>query len=172
MHPLVLLAKKAVESYLQEGKIISPRDIVNIPEELLKKKAGVFVTITKKGQLRGCIGTYLPTKENIAQETINNAILAATKDWRFFPVTKEELPFLSYTVYVLSEPVMVKNLEELDPKKYGIIVKSSSKTGLLLPDLEGVDTVEKQISIACQKAGINPLQEKIVVFKFSAEKHQ
>ncbi len=176
MHPLVALAKLAVETFIKEGKIISfvPPEI---PKEFLEKRAGVFVTIMKNKELRGCIGTYLPTTQNIAKEVIQNAISAATQDWRFPPITKKELPFLSFTVYILSQPELVKDLKELDPKKYGIIVKSISdketppKTGLLLPDLEGVDTIEKQISIACQKAGIDLKKEKILIYKFKVKKY-
>lgn len=169
MHPLVSLAKEAVEAYIQEGKIILvPK---KFPQEFLNQKAGVFVTIEKKGELRGCIGTYLPTKENIVKEVISNAITAATQDDRFGPVQKEELPDLSYTVYILSEPQPVKNFQELDPKKYGIIVKSGVKSGLLLPDLEGVDTIEEQFFIACQKAGINPAREPVAIYKFTAKKY-
>jgi len=194
MNPLVLLAKSVVENYVKEGKVIEvPGDL---PGEFFKRKAGVFVTIYTKYQiqntkyeLRGCIGTYLPTKENIAEETIRNAIAAATEDYRFGPIQKEELPYLSYTVYILSYPEPVKNIEELDPKKFGVIVKTTpfvypnqedvvfnghfiAKTGLLLPDLEGVDTIEKQISIACQKGGIDPEREKIFIYKFTVEKYQ
>jgi AmmeMemoRadiSam system protein A len=183
MHPLVSLAKLAVENFISKGVIISPpEDLLN---EFLKKKAGTFVTIEKNGELRGCIGTYLPIRENIAKEVIQNAIAAATEDWRFGPVQKEELPYLSYTVYILSEPELVKDISELDPKKYGVIVKNVSispsgdvifnghfvpKTGVLLPDLEGVDTVEKQIFIACQKAGIDPQRERFLIYRFTAEK--
>jgi len=187
MNPYILLAKQAVENYIKERKIISlPEDL---PKEFLTQKAGAFVTIEKNGQLRGCIGTYLPTKENIAKEIIHNAIAAATEDYRFGPIQKEELPYLSYTVYILSEPELVKNIQELDPKKFGIIVKTRpivatdetdvvfnshfvSKSGLLLPDLEGIDTIEKQISIACQKGKINPIKEKIIIYKFTVEKYE
>jgi AmmeMemoRadiSam system protein A len=183
MHPLVSLAKSAVENYILEKKIISPPE--DLPKEFLEKRAGTFVTIEKNGELRGCIGTYLPTRENIAKEVIYNAISAATEDWRFGPVQKEELPYLSYTVYILSEPELVKDISELDPKKYGVIIKSVPispsgdvifnghfvpKTGVLLPDLKGVDTVEKQIFIACQKAGIDPQRERFLIYRFTAEK--
>jgi AmmeMemoRadiSam system protein A len=183
MHPLVLLAKQSVETFIKERKIIEPPE--DLPEEFLKKRAGTFVTIEKNGELRGCIGTYLPIRENIAKEVIHNAIAAATEDWRFGPIQKEELPYLSYTVYILDEPELVKDISELDPKKYGIIVKSVPispfgdvifdghfvpKTGVLLPDLEGVDTVEKQIFIACQKAGIDPQRERFLIYRFTAEK--
>ena len=177
MHPLVSLAKKAIESYIKEGKIIEIP--IDTPKEFLEKQAGVFVTIEKNGKLRGCIGTYLPTQRNIAKEVIENAISAATQDYRFQPVQKEELSELSFTVYVLNKPEPIKTIEELNPKKFGIIVKKIptqeefiEKTGLLLPDLEGVDTIEKQIFIACQKAGINPLKEKFLIYKFTVEKYQ
>jgi AmmeMemoRadiSam system protein A len=187
MNTLVLLAKSVVETYIKEGKIIEvPEDL---PDNFLKRKAGTFVTIEKNGELRGCIGTYLPSRTNIAKEIIHNAIAAATEDYRFGPITTEELPYLSYAVYILSYPEPVKTIGELDPKKFGIIVKSQGfssgsdvifntgpksyqKTGLLLPDLEGVDTVEKQISIAYQKGGIDPVREKIFIYKFTVEKYQ
>ena len=170
MNPYILLAKKAVENYIQMGNIVSsPGDV---PNEFLTRKSGTFVTIMKNGNLRGCIGTYLPTKENIAKEIIANAIAAATEDYRFGPIQKEELPYLSYTVYLLSKPELVKNIKDLDPQKYGIIIKTGLKSGLLLPDLEEVDTVEKQISIACQKGGIDPTKEKILIYKFTVKKYQ
>lgn len=186
MNPLVLLAKSSVENYIREKKIIDLPE--NFPEDFLNKKSGTFVTIKKDGNLRGCIGTYLPTKENIAREVIFNAILAATEDYRFSPIQKTELPYLTYTVYILSEPELVRDISKLDPKKYGIIVKTTPltspndtdvvfnghlpyKSGLLLPDLEWVDTVEKQISLACQKGGIDPKKEKIMIYKFAVEKY-
>ncbi len=201
MNPYILLAKKAVENYIEEKRIILPLE--NLPKEFLNKKSGTFVTIKKKSQLRGCIGTYLATKENIAEEIIHNAIAAAIEDYRFGPIRKQELPSLSYTVYILSKPELVLTKEvldppkfffkkfkqaRLDPKKYGIIVKTvpisypdstdvvfnghlPSKTGLLLPDLEGIDTVKKQIFLACQKGGIDPEREKIMIYKFSVEKY-
>ncbi len=187
MHTLVKLAKKSVEIFTKSGEIISiPKDL---PEEFLTRKSGVFVSIEREGQLRGCIGTYLPTRDNIAEEIINNAVAAAREDYRFGPVQEEELPQLSYTVYILSYPELVKDINTLDPKKFGIIVKTVPilhqsttdvvfnghlplKSGLLLPDLEGVDTVEQQISIACQKGGIDPTREKILIYKCTVEKHK
>jgi len=168
MHPLVFLAKQTVENYIKERKIISLLE--DLPKEFLERKAGTFVTIEKNSELRGCIGTYLPTRENIAEEVIYNAIAAATEDYRFGPIEDKELSSLSYTVYILNEPELIKDIKELDPKKYGIIVKTETKTGLLLPDLEGVDTIEQQLSIACQKGGIDPNQEKFLIYKFTAEK--
>jgi len=171
MHPCLQLAKKAVENYIKKGEIIDVPD--DLPREILENKSGIFVTIEKNGQLRGCIGTYLPTKDNIAQEIIHNAVAAATEDYRFGPVQKEELPYLTYTVYILEKPELVKDIKKLNPQKYGILVRTLTlppKSALLLPDLEGIDTVEKQISIACQKGGIDPLREKIIIHKFTAKK--
>ncbi|MCK4520418.1 AmmeMemoRadiSam system protein A [Candidatus Parcubacteria bacterium] len=187
MNQYSLLAKNAVEIYIKEARIISAPE--NLIKEFFTKKAGVFVTIEEKDELRGCIGTYLPTKNNIAKEVIHNAIAAATEDYRFSPIQKEELSELSYTVYVLNKPEPIKSINELDPKKYGILVKSQSfssgsdvifepaprahyKSGLLLPGLDGVDTSEKQISIACQKGNINPETEKIIIYKFTVDKFE
>ncbi len=169
MNAYVCLAKKAIEAYIQNKEIISPPK--NLTKELLKK-SGAFVTIKKNGELRGCIGTYLPTKENLAQEIIANAIAAASDDYRFGPIQKQELPSLSYIVYILGAPELVRNINELNPQKYGIIVKTDSKSGLLLPGLERIETPEKQVFIACQKAGINPAEEKILIYKFAAEKYE
>ncbi len=181
------LAKLAVETYVKTGEIISAP--LNLAKEFLEKQAGIFVTIEKNGELKGCIGTYLPTRPNLAEEVINNAVAAATEDYRFGKVKNEELPNLAYTVYVLSKPELVKDISELNPKKFGIIIKTVPidypdgadvvfdghlpyKSGLLLPDLEGIDTTEQQISIGCQKGGINPQKEKLLIYKFTVEKYQ
>lgn len=169
MNPLVNLAITAVESYIKEGKIIEPPE--NFPKEFLNRGAGIFVTIEENGELRGCIGTYLPLRQNIAEEIIYNAIAAATEDYRFGPLQKEELPHLSYAVYILSKPELIKNIKELDAKKYGVIVKTEAKCGLLLPCLDGVNTIDQQIFIACQKGGINLGREKIIIYKFTVEKY-
>ena len=170
MNQYIQLAKSAVEKYIKEGEVIQPPQ--GLPAEFFQKRAGVFVTIENNKQLRGCIGTYLPTKGNIAEEIIFNAISAATKDYRFNSIIKEELLYLSYTVYVLNPPEPIKNTKELNPKKYGVLVKSGMKSGLLLPDLGGVDTIKQQISIACQKAGIDQEIEEITIYKFTVEKYQ
>lgn len=183
MHPLVSLAKQAVENYIKEGKIIPlPKDL---PENFYNQKSGAFVTIENKGQLRGCIGTYLPTKESIAQEVISNAIAAATKDYRFPAISPEELNQLSFTVYLLHQPELIQSLAELNPKIYGLIVKTIEapedvvfnghlpyKCGLLLPDLEGINTPEEQFLICCQKGRIDPGKEKVMMFRFEVEKYK
>lgn len=166
MDPLVKLAKDAIETYIKTGKVIEPPP--DMPEEW-KVRAGAFVSLKKNRQLRGCIGTIYPTTKNLANEVIRNAIAAATEDRRFMPVTEEELPELTYSVDVLSEPVKVTDLNELDPRKYGIIVSKGMRKGVLLPDLEGVDTVAQQLSIALMKAGIRE-DEEFEVYKFTVKR--
>jgi AmmeMemoRadiSam system protein A len=168
MHKLAELARKSVEEFIKNGKEVLP------PQELtpeMKEKAGVFVCIKKGGELRGCIGTFLPCTENVADEIIKNAISAATKDPRFAPVTKDILNDLEYSVDVLSPPEKVSDISELDPKKYGVIVVHGSRKGLLLPDLEGVDSAEEQLRIAKMKAWINP-EEKVEIFRFRVSRYR
>lgn len=167
MHPLVEFAKKSVESYIRKGKTIRPEE--PLPPEL-SEKAGVFVCLKKGGELRGCIGTYLPSCDSVATETITNAISAATKDPRFQPVREDELDKLAYSVDVLSCPEKVSSVAELDPRKYGIIVISGFRRGLLLPDLEGVDTVEDQLRITKMKAGILP-HEEVEIYRFEVKRY-
>jgi len=166
MHPLVELAKKSVEKYIREGGVESPQDSLS-PD--MTEKAGVFVCLKKHGQLRGCIGTFLPSYENIEVETIMNAISAATKDPRFNPVEESELQELDYSVDVLSPPEKISDTKELDPRQYGVIVVSGHRRGLLLPDLEGVDTVEEQLRIAKMKADILP-HEEVEIFRFEVKR--
>ena len=137
----------------------------------MKQKAGVFVSIHKSGELRGCIGTFEPQKANVAEETIANAISSATRDPRFFPITPDELKDLEYSVDVLTKPEPVKSQDQLDPKKYGVIVECGWRRGLLLPDLEGVDSVDYQIDICRQKAGIMP-HEPVKLYRFEVKRYK
>lgn len=155
--PHVRLAKETLENYVREGEKIHIPDWM--PPELKNKRAGVFVSIKKNGRLRGCIGTISPVRGSIAEEIIDNAISAGTKDPRFDPVAPAELSRLEYSVDVLGEPEKIESMEELDVKIYGVIVTSGYKRGLLLPDLEGVETPEDQVEIALQKAGIRHYEE-------------
>jgi AmmeMemoRadiSam system protein A len=166
-HPLVQLAKKTIETYVREGWVIEP------PEDLtpeMEKRAGTFVSIHKHGMLRGCIGTIEPAQANVAREVIRNAISAATRDPRFPPVRPEELADLDIKVDVLGEPELVESMEDLDPRRYGVIVESGWKRGLLLPDLEGVDTVEQQVEIARRKAWIGP-DEPFQLYRFEVKRY-
>ena len=165
-HPIIQLARKTVESYIRQGKIPQPKELT--PE--MKERAGVFVSIKKLGELRGCIGTFEPTRANVAEETISNAISSATQDPRFDHVEADELPHLSYSVDVLTKPEPVENQSQLDPKRYGVIVESRGRRGLLLPDLEGVNTVDEQIDICRRKAGISP-HEPIKLYRFEVRRY-
>jgi AmmeMemoRadiSam system protein B/AmmeMemoRadiSam system protein A len=167
MSPLARLAKETVETYVKEGKTIRPKELT--PE--MKEQAGVFVSIHKLGGLRGCIGTFEPQQENVAEETITNAISSATGDPRFPPVGPHELKDLEYSVDVLTKPVPVDDKGKLDPKEYGVIVECGWRRGLLLPDLEGVDTVAQQIDICRQKAGIAP-NEPIKLYCFQVKRYK
>jgi len=168
MHPLVALAKQAVETYINNGKMIPIPE--KMDETFTHEKSGVFVCLKIDKQLRGCIGTFMPVTENVAEETIRNAVAAATEDPRFSAVSREELGSIEYTVDVLSPPEEVHDLKELDPKKYGIIVIKDNRKGLLLPDLEGVESVDQQIHIASLKAGIIS-REGLKIFRFSVARY-
>jgi len=166
--PIIGLARRTIETYIKEGKTIKPP--VLLPPEM-KERAGVFVSLHKKGDLRGCIGTFAPTTENIAQEIIHNAISSSTQDPRFSPVTADELPDLEISVDVLTEPEPVASKNELNAKCYGCIVKAGHRRGLLLPDLEGVNTPDEQIAICRRKAGIGE-NEKVDLYRFKVRRHQ
>jgi len=166
MDTLVDLAKKSVEEFVRNGKVLP---VCGPLSEEMSEKAGVFVCLKKNGRLRGCIGTFLPCCENVAQETVRNAVAAATQDHRFPPVSEEELDELHYSVDVLTPPEKVSDIRELDPKEYGVILVSGQKKGLLLPALEGVDSVEEQLRITRMKAGILP-SEKVEIFRFRVKR--
>ena len=149
----VKLAKESLLYFMEHHAHLSVSD-EKIPPEL-RVRAGVFVSLKKNGQLRGCIGTILPTQADAAHEIVRNAVSAATEDPRFPRVGPEELELLQISVDVLGAPVKIETMADLDPKRYGVIVRQGSRSGVLLPDLEGVDTAEEQVAIACNKAGIH-----------------
>ena len=166
--PYVRLARLGVETYIRTGRRASlPEDL---PEEMLQRRAGVFVSLKKRGQLRGCIGTISPVTGSVAEEILQNAVSSAAEDPRFYPVREEELPELEYSVDVLGEPEPVDSPAQLDAKRYGVIVQAGRRRGLLLPNLEGVDTVEQQIAISRQKAGIGP-HEPVSLLRFEVVRH-
>ena len=158
----VKLARASMEFYIKNRKKLKlPDDISeelmkSLPKEMFTRAAGAFVSIHKNGELRGCIGTIGPATNCIAQEIINNAISASTRDPRFEPITEDELKWLEVNVDILGEPEDIDSMDQLDVKRYGVIVTSGYRRGLLLPDLEGVDDVETQVSIAMRKGGIKP----------------
>ena len=167
MSPLAKLAKETVETCVKEDKILQPGE----PTPEMREKAGVFVSIHKLGGLRGCIGTFEPQKDNVAEEIITNAISSATRDPRFPPIAPSELEDLTYNVDVLTTPEPIDSKDQLDPKKYGVIVECGFRRGLLLPDLEGVDSVDYQLNICRQKAGIAP-DEPIKLYRFEVRRYK
>ncbi len=161
----VKLARATIESYIRDEKMLKvPRDIPDellkeMPKEMFTKRAGAFVSIHKHGELRGCIGTIGPVTDCIATEIVSNAISASTRDPRFEPITEDELKWLEINVDILGEAEDIADKSELNVKRYGVIVTCGNRRGLLLPDLEGVDDVDTQVSIAMRKGGIRPTDD-------------
>jgi len=164
----VRLARTSLESYITRHEVIKMPD--DLPAELTKKRAGVFVSLHEDGQLRGCIGTIGPVTSCVAEEIIRNAISASTQDPRFDPVRPNELDKLVYSVDVLGETEDIDSPSDLDVKKYGVIVTNGCRRGLLLPNLDGVDTVDYQIAVAKRKAGIRD-SESVKLQRFEVVRH-
>ena len=143
----------------------------DVPAELTARRAGVFVSLHEHGQLRGCIGTISATCSSIAEEILQNGISACSRDPRFDPVSVDELDYLDYSVDVLGDAERISSPDELDPRRYGVIVTKGWKRGLLLPNLEGVDTVDDQLRIAKMKAGIDPYDERVELERFEVVRH-
>ncbi|HWH68450.1 MAG TPA: AmmeMemoRadiSam system protein A, partial [Candidatus Sulfotelmatobacter sp.] len=175
-HPLVNLARAALEHYVKTGLEIdfsagAPHEGTT-PWRLppgLPERAGVFVSLKMDGELRGCMGTTEPTEPTLALEVVHNAITAGTRDPRFTPVEEEELPFIDYSVDVLF-PAEPCTRADLDPARYGVIVEKGRHKGLLLPDLPGVDTVDEQVSIAASKAGLSPRESGMKLYRFRVDR--
>lgn len=159
----VKLARESLETFIKTGKFLQV-------EKESQTKKGVFVTLKKDGILRGCIGTIEPTTSSVENEIVQNAVSAGTRDPRFPRVEEGELKDLVYSVDVLFSPEPIKSLDDLDVEKYGVIVTSGHKRGLLLPNLEGVDKVEEQVDISLQKAGIGP-NEAYKMERFKVERY-
>lgn len=167
--PHIALARLSVETFVRTGKPAQlPGDV---PAELLERRAGVFVSLHEHGDLRGCIGTIVATTSSIAEEILQNGISACSRDPRFPAVQPEELDYLEYSVDVLDDAEPIDSLVQLDVKRYGVIVTKGWKRGLLLPNLDGVDTVEYQVAIAKQKAGIAIDDDDVELERFEVVRH-
>jgi len=165
--PPVILARNTIVAYVAEGRVIEvPADL----PEMLRRPSAAFVSLKKHGDLRGCIGTIEPVCSSLAEEIIRNAISAATQDPRFLPVRPNELADLTISVDVLNPPERVSGLGDFDPRRYGMVLRAGRRRGLLLPDLEGVDTPEVQFQIVCRKAGIDP-EEPVEFCRFVVERY-
>lgn len=162
-------ARKTIEGFIKEKKILSVE--TTLPDNFLKTQAGVFVTIHEHGALRGCLGSIAPMRKNLGLEIAYNAISAATHDPRFEPITEKDFPYLKITVDVISNPIPVFSVSELDAKTYGVIVESGEKRGVVLPDLPDVETPEQQIEIAKEKAGIDE-DEDFTLYRFEVDRHR
>ena len=165
----VKLARNSLETYIRTGRKLPVPE--GLPEELTDTQAGAFVSIHKNGRLRGCIGTIEATRDSLAEEIINNAISASTQDPRFPAITEDELNMLEINVDVLGEAEYICSMDQLEPKRYGVIVTKGYRRGLLLPDLDGVDAAEDQVSIAKKKAGIRP-DEDVKLQRFEVIRHR
>ncbi len=163
----VELARNALRHYLEHGRPLTPPE--SLPAEL-SMPAGAFVSLKKGGELRGCIGTVEPLRKSLAEEIIMNAVSAGVRDPRFDPVRVEEIDELDFSVDVLMPPERIEGPGELDPKRYGVLLRSGQRSGLLLPDLEGVDTAAEQIAIARRKAGIGP-HETVELYRFEVRRY-
>ena len=164
----VKLARHTIETYLCTGK--RPSVPEGLPEELYSRRAGAFVSLKEDGKLRGCIGTIRAVRNSLAEEIICNAVSACSEDPRFPPVEQWEAQRLTISVDVLGDTERISSPRELDVERYGVIVTKGSRRGLLLPDLEGVDTVEQQIDIARQKGGISS-RERYTLERFKVVRH-
>lgn len=164
----VELAEESLRHYLTQGEVMQPP---SCPPPELQARGGAFVTLRKDGRLRGCMGTVEPTERNVASEIIRNAVSAGVRDPRFPPVTSEELSYLSFSVDVLGEPETVDGVQDLDPARYGVVVSRGSRRGVLLPGLEGVDTAEQQLEIACQKADLSPRDPGLKIQRFEVRRY-
>lgn len=166
--PYVRLARYTIEAFVETGKL--PKMPQDLPEELYQNRAGAFVSLKEDGRLRGCIGTIHAVRESLAEEIMYNAVSACSEDPRFSPVEDWEVERLTISVDVLGETEKISSPEELDVTRYGVIVTKGGRRGLLLPNLEGVDTVEQQIAIAKQKAGIGA-HESVELERFEVIRH-
>jgi len=162
------LARDSLEYYLKHGrKMPLP---ASLPEELLEQRGGAFVSLKKNRKLRGCIGTIVPSCRSLGEEIAVNAVKAGFEDPRFPPLESRELSLISLSVDVLSPLEKVEDSSQLDPKKYGVLVRSKGRSGVLLPDLEGVDTVEEQLKIALDKGGIS-LRDNYEIYRFTVTRY-
>lgn len=166
MHPLVDLAIQSVKHHLKNGRPLPVPD--PLPRDM-EGRAGTFVSIKKDGLLRGCIGTIQPKYANLAEEVIQNAIKAANEDPRFPPIEKQEIDELTFSVDVLTSPEKIADLTSHDVKRYGLIVSHENRRGLLLPDLEGIETPARQLEICLKKGGINETED-YELFRFEVKR--
>ena len=169
-HPLVRLAEQAITTYIRERYSIEPPEGLFVEMPAARNRAGVFVSLKQHGQLRGCLGTTEPAHPTLAAEVIHNAVGAATRDPRFPPLEESELGGLLISVDVLGQSEPVQDLAALDPRRYGIIVRSGDRHSVLLPDIEGIESVDEQLATARQKAGLGA-DDPVDLFRFEVTRY-
>ncbi len=151
-HPYISLATNSIRHYLVSGfPLLCPEPL----GDEFKQRKGVFVSLKRNGQLRGCIGSLRPQHENLADEIIHNALKAATQDPRFDSISLQELPEIAVSIDVLSPLEKIDDPALLDCREYGLSVHHQDKQGVLLPNLDGIDTVQDQLRVCLKKAGID-----------------
>lgn len=163
---LPAVARRAIEQYLHgEGHLSHDSHAVGAP------RAPVFVTLrAMDGALRGCVGSVVASQADVVSETARSAVLAATKDPRFPPVSTPELSALLIEVSVLGPEQPVSGPSDLDPSRYGVIVRDGTgRQGLLLPGIPGIDEASAQVDIARRKAGIERGAD-VRLFRFEVRK--
>ncbi len=167
--PLVALARQAIEAYVRDHTVIHPP----LPADGELRRAGTFVSLhLPDGSLRGCMGTTEPQAASLEEEVVDNAIMAASRDPRFYGVTPQELDSLDISVDVLGPAEEVRGLDQMDPKRYGMTIRTlDGRRALLLPDLEGVETAEQQLRITCRKGSIDPDNDQYQMYRFEVERH-
>jgi len=171
MDEYIRLAINSINTFVQRGERYVPQS-TELTGEMRSNRAGAFVSIHENGELRGCIGTIMATENSVAEEIVSNAIAAATRDPRFTPIQADELPYLTVSVDILGEPEPIASTSELDVKRYGLIVSKGNRRGLLLPNLEGVDTIDDQVAITKRKAGIADAERGVVMHRFEVIRHE
>lgn len=148
---LLQLARKSIEHYLESGKHLAEKT----DDETLKEKRGAFVTLKLDSQLRGCIGYALPYKP-LYETIIDVSVSAAFHDFRFPPLTKEELPQTKIEISVLTPPEKIEDIHQIEIGKHGIIITKGMRKGLLLPQVpvEWNWDVGTFLRNGCRKAGL------------------
>jgi AmmeMemoRadiSam system protein A len=169
-HLFVCIAKDAIVLYLQAGQVAFPRENWYEQFDMLRRQAGVFVTLRKTGELRGCIGTIKPAYADTAVEIIENAISAAFRDPRFSQVCAEELSGLSICVDIVKPIEPVLGLADLNPSCYGVVVRQGGRQGVLLPGIEEITSVEEQVAIAREKGGIGG-HGPVELYRFEVDRY-
>ena len=166
-------AQEAIIAFLESGRKLYIPD-TDIPDELKISQACFVSLYESNGRMRGCMGTIKPRNKWLYHEIVDNAIFAAFEDDRYIPLMEGELDDIVLKVETVSKPEKIQNLKDLDPERYGIIVRSRENSeGVLLPQCEGINTIDEQVNLAMEKGNINPAEKPdLEIFRFNIEVFQ